>query len=49
MASDFWGENLFVDDDEEKVANEVIRELGNQFGVDIQHTAVHSPWIKGFE
>ena len=30
-----------------ELANDVLRELGNQFGINIKHTAAYAPWANG--
>ena len=43
----FGAANIFLMDNGGEFANDELRELGNQFGIDIKHTAAFAPWANG--
>ncbi|XP_066921692.1 uncharacterized protein [Clytia hemisphaerica] len=43
----FGAANTFHMDNGGEFANDEMRELGNQFGISIKHTAAYSPWANG--
>ena len=43
----FGAANMFLMDNGDEFANDELRELGNQFGINIKHTAAHAPWANG--
>ena len=43
----FGTANTFHMDNGGEFANDEMRELGNQFGINIKHTATYSPWANG--
>ena len=43
----FGAARMFLMDNGGEFANDEMRELGNQFGITIKHTAAYSPWANG--
>ena len=43
----FGAANMFLMDNSGEFANDEMRELGNQFGINIKHTAAYTPWANG--
>ena len=43
----FGAANMFLMDNDSEFANDELRELGNQFGINIKHTAAYAPWANG--
>ena len=43
----FGAPNTFLMDNGGEFANDDMRELGNQFGINIKHTAAYAPWANG--
>ena len=43
----FGAANMFLMDNGGQFANDELRELGNQFGINTKHTAAFAPWANG--
>ena len=43
----FGSANTFLMDNGGEFANDTMRELGNQYGITIKHTAAYAPWANG--
>ena len=43
----FGAANTFLMDNGGEFANDVMRELGNHYGISIKHTAAYAPWANG--
>ena len=43
----FGAANIFLMDKGGEFANDEMRELGNQFAINIKHTAAYAPWANG--
>ena len=43
----FGAANMFLMDNSGEFANDEMRELENQFGITIKHTAAYAPWANG--
>ena len=43
----FGAPNSFISDNGGEFANSEMRELGNQYGINIKHTAAYAPWANG--